>query len=228
VSPGPVGAALDMQVGDTLLGIGNEKITDGDQAKKLLLADAGKPVEVTVSRPTSDDAVTLHGTVPQSLSIASLPVFNSHPIGILKINPSQEIKHLSLVDSIAAGTNATLGIFSHLGDMVRQPSQIKENTGGIIFMYQVTGVAVKNGLVEEISIMAQLSISLAIFNLLPIPILDGGHLLTFFIEWIRRGKRLTEQQQQAFLMTGLAIIGILFVLINSHDIIRTITHQVPQ
>ena len=135
---------------------------------------------------------------------------------------------LGLVDSIAAGTNATLGIFSHLGDMVRQPSQIKENTGGIIFMYQVTGVAVKNGLVEEISIMAQLSISLAIFNLLPIPILDGGHLLTFFIEWIRRGKRLTEQQQQAFLMTGLAIIGILFVLINSHDIIRTITHQVPQ
>ena len=76
--------------------------------------------------------------------------------------------------------------------------------------------------------MASLSISLAIFNLLPIPILDGGHLLTFFIEWVRRGKRLTEQQQQAFLMTGLAIIGILFVLISSHDIMRIFTHQLPQ
>ena len=67
--------------------------------------------------------------------------------------------------------------------------------------------------------MASLSISLAVFNLLPIPILDGGHLLTFFIEWVRRGKRLTDQQQQWFMMTGLGIIATLFVLIMSNDII---------
>jgi len=226
--PGTAGAALGLEAGDTLIGIGRDKVTGAGQALSLLRANAGKPVDVIVSRPTSDNPIPLHGTLPAALTANALPSLNSHPIGVLKILPSSEIKHLSLRDSISAGTNATQAIFVHLGEMIRQPSQIKENTGGIIFMYQVTDVAVKNGLVEEVSIMAQLSISLAIFNLLPIPILDGGHLLTFFIEWVRRGKRLTEQQQQAFLMTGLAIIGILFVLINSHDIIRTITHQVPQ
>ena len=228
VLPGTAGAALGLEAGDTLLGIGKTNVTDSAQALRLLRANAGKPVDVLVSRPTSDDPIPLHGTLPAALADSALPSLNSHPVGVLKILPSSEIKHLSLRDSIHEGTIATLGIFTRLGEMIRQPSQIKENTGGIIFMYQVTDVAVKNGLVEEVSIMAQLSISLAIFNLLPIPILDGGHLLTFFLEWVRRGKRLTEQQQQAFLMTGLAIIGILFVLINSHDIIRTITHQVPQ
>ncbi len=228
VSPGAAGTALGLVAGDTLIGIGKDKVTDSGQALSLLRASAGKPVDVLVSRPTSDDPIPLHGTLPAALTSAGLPSLTSHPVGVLKILPSSEIEHLSLGESIRAGTNFTLGIFAHLGEMIRQPSQIKENTGGIIFMYQVTDVAVKNGLVEEISIMAQLSISLAIFNLLPIPILDGGHLLTFFIEWVRRGKRLTEQQQQAFLMTGLAIIGILFVLINSHDILRTIQHQIPQ
>ncbi len=228
VTPGTVGVALGLETGDTIMGIGKDKVTGTEEALSFLRANAGKAVDVVVSRPSSDDPISLHAVLPAALTAAALPALNSHPIGVLKIQPSSEIKHLSFRDSVAAGTNATLSIFAHLGEMVRQPSQIKENTGGIIFMYQVTNVAVKNGLVEEVAIMAQLSISLAIFNLLPIPILDGGHLLTFLLEWIRRGKRLTDQQQQAFLMTGLAIIGVLFVLINSHDIIRTITHQVPQ
>ena len=228
VAPGTAGTALGLAVGDTVIGVGREKVTEPDQVANFLRTHAGKAVEVVVTRQTSDDQIQLHGTLPAALTTRALPTLNSHQIGVLKIQPSYEIKHLSFHDSIIAGTNATIGIFVHLGEMVRQPSQIKENTGGIIFMYQVTNVAVKNGLVDEVGIMAQLSISLAIFNLLPIPILDGGHLLTFFLEWVRRGKRLTDQQQQAFLMTGLAIIGVLFVLINSHDIIRTITHQVPQ
>ena len=228
VTPGTVGLALGLEAGDTVMGIGKDKVTGTEEALSFLRANAGKAVDVVVSRPSSDDPISLHAVLPAMLTAAALPALNSHPIGVLKIQPSSEIKHLSFRDSVVAGTNATLSIFAHLGEMVRQPSQIKENTGGIIFMYQVTNVAVKNGLVEEVAIMAQLSISLAIFNLLPIPILDGGHLLTFLLEWIRRGKRLTDQQQQAFLMTGLAIIGVLFVLINSHDIIRTITHQVPQ
>jgi len=45
---------------------------------------------------------------------------------------------------------------------------------------------------------------------------------------VRRGKRLTDQQQQWFMMTGLGIIATLFVLIMSNDIIRTVTHQLPQ
>ena len=228
VRPGALGKALGLQAGDTIREVASSTVDNAGEALKLLRDHAGKPVDVLVTRPTSSDPVPLHGVLPQSLAAGGLPTLNAHPIGVLKIDPSAEIKHLSLIESLKTGTQATGFYFASLAEMVHRPSQIKDNAGGIIYMYQVTGVVAKNGLADKINLMAGLSISLAIFNLLPIPVLDGGHLLTFFIEWVRRGKRLTDQQQQAFLMTGLAIIGVLFVLIMSNDILRTVNHQLPQ
>ncbi len=228
VQPGAFGKQIGLQPGDTLRGIGSAPVESAAQATKLLRDAAGKPIDIVVTRATSDDPIPLHGVVPSALGAGALPALNGHPIGALKIDPSAEIKHLSLVESVKAGTFIMGVFFSHLGEMVQRPQHLKDNAGGIIYMYQATGVAAKNGLVDEINLMASLSMSLAIFNLLPIPVLDGGHLLTFFIEWVRRGKRLTDRQQQAFLVTGLAIIGTLFLLIMSNDILRTLHHQVPQ
>jgi len=226
VQPGTFGTQIGLQTGDTIHSIASAPTDNADQALKALRDHAGKSVDIVVTRPTSDDPISLHGTVPSVA--AALPMLNSHPIGALKIDPSAEIKHLSLVESVETGTRAAGFYFTSVVGMLHRPGQIKENAGGIIYMYQMTGVVAKNGLVDKINLMAGLSISLAIFNLLPIPVLDGGHLLTFFIEWVRRGKRLTDRQQQVFLMTGLAIIGILFVLVMSNDILRTINHQLPQ
>ena len=228
VSPGSFGNQIGLIPGDTLGQIGKVQVEDAKQALQLWHQYAGQTIDVAVLRSTSDDPVILHGLIPKTPGPNVLPTLNSHPIGALKIDPAAEIEHMSLLKSVEAGTVMTGTIFSRFGEMIHRPSQLKENTGGIILMYQATGLAVKSGPVEELALAAQLSISLAIFNLLPIPILDGGHLLTFFIEWVRRGRRFTEQQQAAFLMTGLFIIGILFVLINSHDILRTLRHQLPQ
>ena len=228
VQTGSFGQQIGLQPGDTVEGVSADKFDDAAGLTQLLRSHAGQPIDIAVSRVTSEDTVNLHGVVPKTLSADTLPTFSSHPIGALKIEPAAENEHLSLAQSIRAGNSLTLSFFSRLGEMVQRPRQLKENAGGIIFMYQMTGVAAKNGLVVEVNLMASLSLSLALFNLLPIPILDGGHLLTFFIEWVRRGKRMTEQQQQVFLMAGLAIIGTLFVLIMSNDIVRAVTHQVPQ
>ena len=228
VQPGSFGNTLGLKPGDTLQEAADSPIDNADQVLGVLRKHAGQAVDVVVTRPTNDEPVTLHGVVPKTLTAGVLPDLNSHEVGALKIHPSEEVKRIGLVDSLKAGNYAILSLLSSLGAMVHQPSQIKDNAGGIIYMYQMTGVVAKNGLVEKLNLMASLSISLAVFNLLPIPVLDGGHLLTFFIEWIRRGKRLTDQQQQAFLMTGLAIIGVLFVLVMSNDILRTVRHQLPQ
>ena len=226
VQPSTFGTQIGLQAGDTVRSVASVPTDTADQVLKALRDHEGKPVDIVVTRQTSDDPITLHGTVPST--VAALPLLNSHPIGALKIDPSAEIKHLSLAESVTVGTRAAGFYFTSVVGMLHRPSQIKENAGGIIYMYQMTGVVAKNGLVDKLNLMAGLSISLAVFNLLPIPVLDGGHLLTFFIEWVRRGKRLTDRQQQAFLMTGLAIIGILFVLVMSNDILRTINHQLPQ
>jgi len=228
VQPGTWGTRIGLLPGDTLRVVGTKPVENSTQALQLLRQNAGKTVDVLVTRPSSEKPVTLHAAVPAALDAAALPTLNSHQIGALRIDPSAALEHLSFAESIHTGNIIVGSFFLRLGEMVHRPHQFQENAGGIIRMYQATGVAVKNGMVEKLNLMASLSLSLAVFNLLPIPVLDGGHLLTFFIEWVRRGKRLTDQQQQAFLMTGLAIIAVLFVLIMSNDIIRTVTHQLPQ
>jgi regulator of sigma E protease len=69
--------------------------------------------------------------------------------------------------------------------------------------------------------MASLSLSLAIFNLLPIFVLDGGHMLLLTIEVLRRRRLEPEYQKMAFLV-GAAIVGVLFVLILSKDLMKVI------
>jgi len=226
-TPGAVGTLLTLQPGDVIHSINGDKVSRPDQVNSLLAARAGKPAEVQVERKRVLDPVTLRATLPATLPVGASPVCAARQYGVLNIQPAQVIERVSFGKSVRLGTENTLGIFVMLWSVI-QHHQLQKNAGGMIFMYQATGLAVKSGPLTVVNLLANLSLSLAIFNLLPIPVLDGGHLLSFFIEWVRRGKRLTEQQQQAFMMTGLAIIGILFVLIMSNDIMRTIRHQLPQ
>ena len=227
VTPGALGTQIGLLPGDTLAGIDDTKVKDADQARRLLLASAGKKVDIYVSRPTADDVVTLHPTLPARIDPLTLPVLNAHSVGVLKISPAPEYKRVGLRESIRQGNDLTVRLFAMLGDLIRR-HQLQNNTGGIIYMYTATTVADQNGQADRVFLLAQLSISLAIFNLLPIPVLDGGHLLTFFIEWVRRGKKMTEKQQQVFLTFGLALIGVLFIAIMTKDILRVFHHQLPQ
>jgi regulator of sigma E protease len=106
--------------------------------------------------------------------------------------------------------------------------KLQNSAGGIVRMAGYTGIAMKDGPFYVWQLAAQISISLAIINLFPIPVLDGGHILAFFIEFLRRGKKMSPQVQQAFLLTGLAIIAVMFCLVTGNDIIQTIRHHVEQ
>jgi len=225
--PQGLGTALGLQTGDIIATVNGKDATSKAGVAAALTAfgqSAGKTPPVTVLRDGQE--IALDGAVPADAA-KSLPVLQALPSGRLNISPAKENKRVGLAESIRYGNDTVLSTFVALAYLIHH-RELHKAAGGIIFMYQATGLAVKSGLPDVVSMLASLSISLAIFNLLPIPILDGGHLLTFFIEWVRRGKRLSDQQQQWFLMTGLAIIGILFVLIMSNDIIRTVTHQLPQ
>ncbi len=215
---------LGLRPGDQIAQINGTDVASASQAQTLLRQASGKPVDMVVLRHLEE--VHLKGLVPATVA-QNAPAIRERAIGLLNIIPVKEIKRVGLREAFLYGNKTVGDTFLGLAYLIHH-REVQKAAGGIIFMYQATGLAVKSGLPDVVQMLASLSISLAIFNLLPIPVLDGGHLLTFFIEWVRRGKRLTDQQQQAFLMTGLAIIGVLFVLIMSNDILRTVHHQLPQ
>ncbi|MCG6658340.1 RIP metalloprotease RseP [Halomonas campisalis] len=93
------------------------------------------------------------------------------------------------------------------------------NLSGPITIAQVAGDTARTGLESFVSFMAYLSISLAVLNLLPIPVLDGGHLLYYFAEAIR-GRPVSERTQAIGLRIGLAMIVTLMVMALYFDLMR--------
>jgi len=97
-----------------------------------------------------------------------------------------------------------------------------KNISGPITIAEIAGQTAQIGLVAFLSFLGLVSVSLAVLNLLPIPILDGGHLLLYLIEWIK-GSPLTDNAQLLFQRVGLTIIIGLTGLAIFNDLDRLIS-----
>lgn len=93
------------------------------------------------------------------------------------------------------------------------------NLSGPITIARVAGDSARTGLETFVSFLAYLSISLAILNLLPIPVLDGGHLVYYAVEAVR-GKPVSERVQAVGLRIGLALVGSLMLMALYFDLMR--------
>jgi regulator of sigma E protease len=96
---------------------------------------------------------------------------------------------------------------------------VKESMTGPIGIFIITGQAAKLGLIYIVHLMGILSASLAIFNVLPLPVLDGGHIIFLAIEKIR-GRPLSTKAQENIANFGVAILVLLTVFIFYSDIIK--------
>ena len=90
-----------------------------------------------------------------------------------------------------------------------------KNLSGPITIAKVAGASAESGLGDFLKFLAYLSISLGVLNLLPIPVLDGGHLLFYLVEWVR-GRPLSERVQGWGMQIGISlVIGVmLLALVN--------------
>ena len=109
-------------------------------------------------------------------------------------------------------------IFNSIGKMVRGLIGV-DNLSGPITIAKVAGQSAEMGWQTFISFMALMSVSLGILNLLPIPMLDGGHLVYYFIELIR-GKPVSEQIQLVGLKIGMVLLGSMMLLALFNDFMR--------
>jgi len=94
-----------------------------------------------------------------------------------------------------------------------------DNLSGPIGIATMAGEVAKVGLVALLNLAAVLSISVGLLNLLPVPLLDGGHLLYYAYEAIR-GRPMSERAQEFGFRIGIAIVGALFLFATANDLFR--------
>lgn len=146
-------------------------------------------------------------------------------IGLIGIEPSDEVEvlHYGLFKSVNLGAQQIIKLtqltYQALYKMLVGKMSVKESVTGPIGIYFITEAAVKLGIVYLLRIMAALSVSLAIINLLPLPVLDGGHLMFLFFEKIR-GKSMSIKVQEIATRISVSLLVALMVFVFYNDFLR--------
>ena len=219
VLPGHVAEQTGLTSGDRIVALNGVPVAEWEQLAKTIHASPGRPVRLTVERDGQrfDVEVTPRPTRQRGLG-------GDEEIGLIGIGPAPEshYQRLNPVAALGAGVKKTadLSVLIVQGFVKLIQAKISPKTiGGPILIAQMAGEVVQRGPVELLSFTALLSINLAILNLLPIPVLDGGHLLFSLIEWVR-GKPVSLRKREIAQQVGMVLLVGLMIFAFYNDIFR--------
>lgn len=218
VMPGQPAALAGMHSGDQVLAVNGKPVDDFDAFAKAVKAAAQQSpkLDVTVRR----NGQTLHLPVTARWeSLQGQPAQWSVGVGAETV-----VRRYGPVKALGAALQSTWDstrqTFIMIGKMVSGQASTK-NLSGVIGIAQVANQSAQMGLAWFLNFLALVSLSLAILNLLPIPILDGGHLLYYLIELVK-GSPVSERTQMIGQYIGLVLLFTLMGLAFYNDIQRTL------
>jgi regulator of sigma E protease len=219
--PGRPAEKAGLRMGDTVLAVEGQPIRQWYDMTGLVEDRVDQPTRFLIGRP--DGRVEI--TIAPYAHLEPLPNGRERSVGRIGVFPQPyetRSEPLSLGQALAEGWGATVGSLTFIGRTVRGMFTGRVSTrevGGPIAIAQAAGESVRMGLDRFLSFMALISVNLAVVNLLPIPVLDGGQFVFLLGEAVLR-KPLPLRLRQRLTAVGLVLILMLTVLAFSNDIRR--------
>jgi len=221
VMPGYPAESAELKADDKILNINGKDVVYWEDVTKIVHASKNMEMKLLVERdgkreaflvtPTSQDTKTIFGSKKN--------------ISIIGIAPSDEVVYVKygFFKSIYMGAERlwtlTYITCKALWASITGAIPVKESMTGPIGIFYITGQAAKLGIVYLLQLMGVLSASLAIFNLLPVPVLDGGHILFLTIEKIRK-KPVSVKMQEGITQVGMSLLIALMLFVFYNDFVR--------
>lgn len=197
------------QDGDRIVSIENKPVEKWTDITTMFAPYANQVTNVLVDRGG------------QSVELSVIPSAAENGRAVIGVYPSMKIQKYSVSEAAVMAVTGTgkimYGMVDGLGQMVtgKQSAEVS----GPIGVAQMAGQVASVGFSYLLQFTAMLSINLGVINLLPVPVLDGGHLILLILEGIR-GKRLPDKALYYIQMAGLALLLMLFLYATSNDISR--------
>lgn len=211
---------IGIRPGDVILAVDHEKVGSFEEMATMIHSRPGDSLEILWRR---DDDVysarvkTMIDTVPTEAGTDTV-------VGMIGIGLGYVTEPVGLGAAIVGGFEQTFNIcgamFKFLGGLVSGQVSIKM-VSGPVGIARIAGQVAQEGWSVLMNFMAVLSLNLAILNILPIPVLDGGHIIFLLAEKLR-GRPLTIRQRAIAQQIGLALLLLLIVTVTYHDILRFI------
>jgi regulator of sigma E protease len=183
----------------------------------------GQRVELTLSREGRELTRAVN-VASEEIERAGATVVVGR-IGVNQPNSEMTYTRASIGEALVHGYRETMAvtglILGFLKDLVTGGISPR-SVGSIVTIGEASGQAAQAGFEVFLRFMALFSVNLAVLNLLPIPVLDGGHLLFLGIEAVRGGRGLTAQQRLAWSNVGFIIIVGIMIWALSNDVLRLV------
>lgn len=219
VVEGTPAAEAGFKTGDNIVAIDGEPVWRWDDMRSIIEKNPGKRLLMTVERDGSTTSLEVTPSVSEQKDMFG------EAVGRIGVAPSGKSVELGLAASLYEGLRFTGYLTRLVGvtlvKLVKGEISAKALSGPITIV-QASGESLRAGLFSFLFLMSYISINLAIINLLPIPILDGGHLLFFLIEAVIR-RPVTGKLREVATHAGLLFIVLLMALVFYNDISRIVT-----
>lgn len=225
VAGGPAERA-GMRVGDRVVAVNGKPVVGWNDFVRVVRASPGKPVAIDVVRGSGPARVTVTPTAERETG----PEGKSVTVGKFGVRePALPIvrRPIGFVEAVKTGFvetwEGTVAILDALRQLVTGETSAR-NMGGLLTIGQASGQTARMGLDAFLSFLAFFSINLAVLNLLPIPVLDGGHLMFLTVEAVR-GRPLSVETRIRLSQLGLLIVVALMLWANGNDVVRLIEQR---
>ncbi|MFV0295164.1 MAG: RIP metalloprotease RseP [Hyphomicrobiaceae bacterium] len=229
IVPKSPAAAAGLKAGDHITAIDGNKIETFGDLQRIVSVGAGEKMEFTITRDGQSIKLPI---TPEKKEIED-PLGNKVKVGMIGIrrlpNKAKVIHtEYSLPESfVMAGSKTGEVSWQIVSSLPKLPAAIvktfsgkrQNEIGGPVAIAEMTAHAAKSGIAGMIGWLAVFSIMLGIMNLLPIPVLDGGHLMFYAFEAVR-GRPLDERKQEIGFRIGLAILATMMFAALLGDIMR--------
>lgn len=214
VSPDSAAEAAGLAEGDMIRAIDGRTLTGFDDLRTIVAASPDTALSFRIER---DGRLLDLDVTPAPVTLA-----DGSTIGRVGIAPRFDYETRGIVDSVIGGAEGTWRLTVQtvlfLGRII-SGDESSDNIGGPIGIAMLSGEMAKRGFGDYLFFAALLSVNLGLINLLPVPVLDGGHLAFYAVEALR-GRPLGEKAQEYGFRLGLVLILLLFLFATKNDIGR--------
>jgi regulator of sigma E protease len=219
VLPDRSAAKAGLRPNDRIVALNGQPVTAWHEAVEQFRKSPGKPVKVDVQRGGERVSLTLTPAAEEEKVNGQKRMVGK--IGAVEL-PLIHHRKLGFGAAIAHGWNETVGmvelLLTTLRDLVTGALSPR-NLGGLLSIGEASGQSAEQGGWSFLYFLALLSVNLAVLNLLPIPILDGGHLMFLLVEAVR-GRPLSVEARIRLSHVGLIIVVGLMLWANGNDVVR--------
>jgi regulator of sigma E protease len=221
VLPGHPAAAAGLDSGDVILTANGDSLRYWPQLVHVIETHPGDTVTVTVAR---GDSVFTTRMVPEAQRDSDYATGGTRTVGKIGVGPGVSLRHApySLVGALGAGVQRTAGdtrLVVYTVEALVLGRVSPRELGGPIFVGQLSGEAAQIGLSAFLAFIALFSVNLAVLNLLPIPVLDGGRLVFLLAEGVL-GRPLSRGLRMRLSQVGVALLLGIMLLALTNDVLR--------